>query len=107
MYPMGPNISTENIMPPYIIRRSCTLHVNVGGGGQFISGADRIFQHKPAIYGPGGPYISGDHIFRDRPPVTGLDPRSIQGAARSQISRHKTVTYFGAGARESLGTRLR
>ena len=36
-------------------------------GGQFISGADRIFQHKPAIYGPGGPYISGDHIFRDNP----------------------------------------
>ena len=36
-------------------------------GGQFISGADRIFQQKPAIYGPGGPYISGDHIFRDRP----------------------------------------
>ena len=47
--------------------RSCTLHVNVGGG-QFISGADRIFQHKPAIYGPGGPYISGDYIFCDRPP---------------------------------------
>ena len=37
-----------------------------GGGGQFISGADRIFQRKPEIYGPGGPYISGDHIFRDR-----------------------------------------
>ena len=59
--------------------RSCTLHVNVGGGGggggQFISGADRIFQHKPAIYGPGDHnYVSGDHIFRDRPSRENRDP---------------------------------
>ena len=50
--------------PPY---RHAIVHLALERrGGQFISRADRIFQRKPAIYGPGGPYISGDHIFRDR-----------------------------------------
>ena len=52
------HIRRATFTPPYRDSRSCTLHVNVGGGN--------IFQHKPAIYGLGGPYISGDHIFRDR-----------------------------------------
>ena len=41
----------------------------IGGGGNLFQGRTIIiFQHKPEIYGPGGPYISGDHniIFRDR-----------------------------------------
>ena len=46
--------------PPY---RHAIVHLareHRGGGGQFISGADRIFQRKPEI----NYMVRGDHIFQ-------------------------------------------